>query len=343
MTTFGLEEEFILLDSETLEPAPEAAEILTELGRGTKEFLASQVEFASPVYSTTREALRGLTEFRDRLASLAEERGLIAAGVGVPFHASASPMLAAGERYRRVGENIRAILADHQVTGLHIHVAVPDRESGVRALNGVRPWLPVLLALGANSPYWRGEDTGFDSWRSILSRRWPTTGCPPVFQDAADYDRRLHGLIGHGGTVDVGLVAWNARLSENWPTLEIRVFDAQLTPEDSIMLAALCRALVVTSLERGLDSPPPELLDVALWHAARDGIGGELLDPRTGGLAPARVVVDGLLDHVGEALVTHGDLDLARVSLDWLFAQGTGATRQRRAHRSGRLRELFAA
>ena len=341
MTTFGLEEEFTLLDAVTLEPAPQAAAVLADLAAGTKEFLASQVEFASPVFTTMDEALAGLTAFREGLGARAAERGLLVASVGVPFHASARPILAAGERYRRVGENIRAMLADHQVTGLHIHVGIPDREAGVRALNGVRPWIPVLLALGANSPYWRGEDSGFDSWRTILMRRWPITGCPPEFADAADYDGRIRGLIGIGGTDDVALVAWNARLSEHWPTLELRVFDAQLTAADSVLLAAICRALVVTSLDHAVAGPPPELLDVSLWHAARDGLGGELLDPRTHELAPARAVVGALLEHIAEALDQHDDTDLVRVGLDRLFSVGNGATRQRAAHREGGLQQLF--
>jgi len=347
MTTFGLEEEFMLIDPGSLEPVPEAREILDSLrastgADGTKEFLASQVEHSSRVFSTIPEALAELTEFRRRLAETAAERGLAAASVGVPFQTTPYPLLTPGDRYEEVEHEFRSVVADHQVNGLHVHVHVPDRESGVRALNRVRPWIPVLLALSGNSPFWRGADTGFCSWRSIILRRWVTAGCPPHFDGAADYDRRLHSLVGVGGTVDVETVAWNARLSEHWPTLEFRVFDAQLEAEDSVLLAAVARGLVAVALDDDTDgdTPPPELLDASLWHAARDGIGANLVHPLTGSLEPARVVVEALLDHVRDALDPDSDVGFVTAGVDRLFREGNGAARQRAAHARGSIIRL---
>ena len=347
MQTFGLEEEFMLIDPGSLEPVPEAREILDSLRRsvgtdGTKEFLASQVEHSSRVFSTLAEALADLRDFRGRLAATAAERGLAAASVGVPFQTTPYPLLTPGDRYEEVEHEFRSVVADHQVNGLHVHVHVPDREAGVRALNRVRAWIPVLLALSGNSPFWRGSDTGFCSWRSIILRRWVTAGCPPHFEDAADYDRRLRQLVGVGGTVDVETVAWNARLSEHWPTLEFRVFDAQLDAEDSVLLAALARGLVAVALDDD-DSPaapPPELLDASLWHAARDGIGGALLHPVTGTLEPARTVVDAMVDRARQRLELSSDLEFVTEGLDRLFRDGTGAQRQRAAHQRGSIIQL---
>ena len=174
----------MLIDPGSLEPVPEAREILASLREsagadGTKEFLASQVEHSSRVFSTLPDALAELTDFRRRLAETAAERGLAAASVGVPFQTTPYPLLTPGDRYEEVEHEFRSVVADHQVNGLHVHVHVPDRESGVRALNRVRAWIPVLLALSGNSPFWRGADTGFCSWRSIILRRWVTAGCPP--------------------------------------------------------------------------------------------------------------------------------------------------------------------
>jgi glutamate---cysteine ligase / carboxylate-amine ligase len=351
MMTFGLEEEFMLVDPGSLEPVPEAREILESLRRdasagadGTKEFLASQVEHSSRVFSTLPEALAEITAFRDRLAATAAERGLGAASVGVPFQTTPYPLLTPGDRYEEVEHEFRSVVADHQVNGLHVHVNIPDRESGVRALNRVRPWIPVLLALSGNSPFWRGADTGFCSWRSIILRRWVTAGCPPVFEDAADYDRRLRQLVGVGGTVDVETIAWNARLSEHWPTLEFRVFDAQLEAADSVLLAGLARGLVAAALDEDgaqpAPVPPPELLDASLWHAARDGIDGSLVHPVTGDLEPARIVVDAMLDRVRQRLELADDLEFVGDGIDRLFRDGTGAQRQRAAHARGSIIQL---
>ena len=358
MMTFGLEEEFILVDPGSLEPVPEAGDVLHSLHDdsstgldGTKEFLASQVEHSSRVFSDLGEAMRELTEFRQRVASAARERGLIVASVGLPFQTSAYPTLTPGERYNRVEHEVRSVVADHQVNGLHIHVGVPDREAGVQALNRVRAWIPILLALGGNSPFWRGRDTGFESWRTILLRRWVTGGCPPLFDDAADYDRRIRQLVGVGGTIDVETVAWNARLSEHFPTIEFRVFDAQLDAADSVFLAALARGLVATALDEGdapFMSPDPELLDASLWHAARDGINDQLVDPWSGRLVPARWAVDGMIAHISGRLAQTGDLDFVTATVDRLFTEGTGARRQRTAYRRGGivglgdLTEIFA-
>src|SRR5690606_5049253 len=158
-------------------------------------------------------------------------------------------------------------------------------------------------------PFWDNVDTGFSSWRTINLQRWTTHGCPPVFVDAADYDRRTTALLGIGGHLDRALLAWNVRLSENHPTIEVRAPDSQLQTWQSVMLAAIIRGLVDTATEReapGAD-PAPELLNASLWHAARDGLGDQLVHPDTGELTPARRVVDDLVEQVGAALSRHGD------------------------------------
>ena len=334
--TFGLEEEFMLVDPATLEQSPRAEAVLSRLSTAldpgisaVHEFLASQVEHASPVFSDLSRALSELSSFRSELATAAHAEGLVVHSAGMPFQAAAYPTLTDDPRYERVRTGFREVIADHQVNGLHVHVAVPNREVGVRVLGRIRPWLPTLLALSGNSPYWRGVDTGFASWRTIMMRRWVTGGCPPVFRDAADYDRRLAALVGVGGTVDVETVAWNARLSEHYPTLEFRVFDAQLDAADSVLLAALARGLVDRAIAD--DSAPmpatdPELLDASLWHAARDGLSDQLVHDNR--LVPAQEAVSALLDH---AMLSSADERFVQRQLDRLMLNGTGAERQRQA------------
>lgn len=347
MTTFGIEEEYFLVDPPTLQPAGLAEAVLRDLppgtggsGRVTREFLASQLERATAVFTDLGAAAADLATFRAGAGAADRRRGAMLVGTGTSFDAPAAPVLSDAGRYRDVGAEVRGMLHDHQICATQVHVGVPSREAGVRALNSVRVWLPTLMALTGNSPFWRGQDTGFASWRAVIMRRWATTGCPPVFTDAADYDRRLNRLVGVGGTVDTATVAWYARLSEKYPTLEVRVADAQLDADSSVLLAALARALVMTGLaEAEQGTPPlemkPELMDAALWHASRDGIRGRLVDPGTGDLAPAWVVTDALLRHVGDALDDAGDRPRVVELLDRLWRSGTGAETQQRAFRTG--------
>ncbi len=327
----------MLVDPVTLEQQPRAEVVLDRLAAalppGTSaahEFLASQVEHASPVFSDLPRALAELSAFRVHLAAAAHAEGLVVYSGGMPFQAAPQPTLTDDPRYDRVRSGFREVIADHQVSGLHVHVAVPDREVGVRVLGRIRPWLPTLLALSGNSPFWRGVDTGFASWRTIMMRRWVTGGCPPVFRDAEDYDRRLAALVGVGGTVDVETVAWNARLSEHYPTVEFRVFDAQLDAADSVLLAALARGIVERAVDDDAEPMPsvdPELLDAALWHAARDGLSDQLV--WDGSLVPAEAAVEALVDHIR---VGNADRAFIRAQLDRLVFDGTGAERQRGAY-----------
>lgn len=140
-------------------------------------------------------------------------------------------------RYDDLKENAQEVVTDQFVNGLHVHVGIPDRETGVRALNRIRNWLPAVVALSTSSPLWQDHDTGFASWRTIDFRRWPLQGCPPEFADASDYDHRIQRMVGIGSIIDTGLVTWFARLSEKYPTIEVRAADSQLEVQDSIVLA----------------------------------------------------------------------------------------------------------
>ena len=335
-TTFGIEEEFILLDPTTLAPVDSARRVLAEMGdaglagNATTEFFASQIEHPSPVFATLAEAEKELLTFRAQIGDIARRLGVIASGTRAPFDLGEAPSLTNEPRYRAIASQFGAIVPDHQINGLHVHIGVQSRDAAIRAMNVLRPWLPVLLALSANSPFWRAADTGFDSWRAIHSRRWTTFGIPPRFTDAADYDARTASLHGVGGTSDSGTLNWVVRPSERFPTVEIRVFDAQFDARTSVALAALVRGLVCADEASELELEP-ELLDSALWHAARDGLTGKLVDPRTGNLQPAEAVVSGLVEASAGGLELHGDGEAVASALARVLSQGNGATQQRRA------------
>ncbi|WP_280680025.1 YbdK family carboxylate-amine ligase [Cryobacterium sp. CG_9.6] len=361
MRTFGVEEEFMFVDSATLHPLPVSTQVQSLLRSRSStaapaptpptahvdhapfvhsEFLASQIEHSSPVFDRLDQAEASLLGFRSRLAEAATALNSVAVGVGAPFQTDGWPEVTISARYRRVEEEFRGLIPDHLINGLHLHVGIPSQEAGVEALNRLRVWLPVLLAMSSNSPFWNGRDTGFSSWRSIHARRWSTGGCPPYFADVADYHRRTQRLVGVAGTFDLHTIWWGARLAEKYPTVEVRVCDAQLDTPSTLLLAALTRALVSTALiaaERGRCPVflEPELLDASLWHAAREGVQARLINPLSGELAPARAVVRALVTSVTDALEESGDAEQVSHLLDRFWRLGTGADRQRYALSSG--------
>ncbi|WP_026378428.1 carboxylate-amine ligase [Agromyces italicus] len=364
MTTFGIEEEFVFLDPETLRPADVADAAFTHLAADPRwkplthrEFLAAQVEHASAVFSIMTEAQEALVGFRREVAAEAGRAGVLAASVGCPPDALPFPTITATPRYLRIVHEMAGVIADHQIQGLHVHVGIGDADQGVRALNVIRSWLPLLAALTGNSPIWRGHDTGYESWRNVGQRRWTTTGCPPEFRDAADYERRIERLVGIGGMKDHAIIMWAARLSTHVPTVEIRVADAQLEAWSAVLIAALCRALVDSVVDVSLGAsaavvpsaeaaPGPELLNAALLHAAHSGLDALVLDPVLGELRSAHEVLDRARSVLAPALEASGDVELVTTGLARLLDEGTGGARQRAAFASGgmpALAELYAS
>jgi carboxylate-amine ligase len=350
MISFGIEEEFLLLDPVTARPRPVAHRVrarVPEPAAGgfhvSPELLACQIETATPVCCRLSEAAASLRAFRTALAAAAGRSGAVAAGIGVAYDAGLAPAEVSDvARYKDMQANAPALIADEYVTGMHVHVEVADPDRRVQAMNGCRSWLPTFMALAANSPYWHGAESGFASWRCIHYRRWPIQGAPPVFRDFADYQDRVRRLMDTGVARDPGYIAWLLRLSAHYPTLEFRCADSQLTTRDSVLAAALLRALAATEARAAFTRQPavqpmPEHLDIALWQAAQNGLDGTLVDLRTGRLVPARAQLDALLQHTRAALEELGDYAVVREELTRVLAEGNGAQRQRRAMHQGGL------
>lgn len=355
MATLGIEEEYLLLDPTSALPAWAGTEVSGHMaGAGRvasddvqRELLSCQLETATPVCDTLAEAGASLLAFRKELAAAALKAGTRAAASGTaPRFEPGMPQLTDKRRYHQLKESAQEIVADQYVNGLHVHVGVPDREAGVQVLNRIRRWIPAVIALAANSPLWLDRDSGFASWRTINYRRWPVQGCPPDLRDANDYDRRVKRLLDIGAIIDTGVVTWVARLSENYPTIEVRAADVQLEVEDTLALAGIIRALVVTALNdhdagRPYLNPDEELVDAAIWQAARHGLTGDLVRIKYGKLAPARSVVEVMLDHIGPALDEAGDSSAVVRGVGRFFEMGTGAERQRAAMDRGGLPALI--
>lgn len=347
--TFGIEEEFVLLDAKTLHTVDVAARAVADLAGGedgagvVREFFPSQLEYVSPVLASSIEAHRSVIGFRSRLAAWARDSGVIAAGVATPYRARLWGEITEDDRYGRIAADIGGLAPRHQINGLHVHIGIEDRDHGVQVSNFLRRWLPTLLALSANSPFWHGTDTGFQSWRAIHSRRWTTYGIPPAFRDADDYARQVSSLEGIGATSDEGTINWNIRLSRSHPTVEVRVFDAQLDGTSAVALALLVRALAEIDEEHDATDPGSLILDAALWHSARFGLTNRVFDATTCRMENADDVIASLWRMVGPQLERAGDTARVESFLARLGQDGTPSVVQRVARAKGvdRLTALY--
>ncbi|GAA4071930.1 glutamate--cysteine ligase [Actinomadura miaoliensis] len=348
---FGVEEEFLVVDRRTRETVARAGTVLRqaekELGsRVGGEITEIQLEGRTTPCVTAAEAAGQLARNRATLAAAATEEGLGVIASGTPvLDASIPSPITEGPRQDRGNATFRGLHHELNICALHVHVELPDRDRAVLVSNHLRPYLPVLIALAANSPFWRGLDTGYASWRTLLWNRWPVAGPPPYLRSAAHYDELVATLLEAEALVDDGTIFWDVRPSARLPTLEVRVADVPITAEESAALAALVRGLVVSVLpwvDRGDPGPElqPEFMRLAYWRAARDGMAGSGVDVLTGRPVPARELARRLLETARPGLEEHGDLRRVTAWLDGLAEHGDGATRQRRAARDGRLTDV---
>lgn len=347
--TLGVEEEFLTVDPSTRLPISAAARVLRGAPTGAAdaelkaELLQCQVEAATGVCRSLADVRAQVTQARRLLAVSAGLKGVGVLSVGFAPAMGDEPLAVTdGERYRAIARLYRGVLDDYAACGCHVHVGVPDRETAVAAVNHLRPWLGTLLALAGNSAFVRGRDTGFSSWRTVTQSRFPGFGAPPWCADAAAYDDALARQAEFGVTVDAQMTFWSARPSEHAPTVEVRVADASATVDETVLHAALVRALVVRArmdLAAGRVAEPFDgaVISAAMWNAARHGVNGPGVDVHRQREAPAAVLVANLLDHVDGALEELGDREEVHRLAARVLARGNGADRQRAAAASGGL------
>jgi YbdK family carboxylate-amine ligase len=345
--TFGVEEELLLVDPETGAPQAVSGSVIRYAQRHDELFLTGgrrskplETELQREQLETATPVCASLDELSDHVRSARLAAAQSAAGVGVAVAAlgtspvSVRPSLTPSHRYLRMADAY-GLTADEQLTcGCHVHVGVASPDEGVAVLDRIRPWLPPLLALSANSPFWQGADTGYDSWRHQVWSRWPSSGPTELFGSAAAYRSTVEALLATGALVDEGMIYFDARLSRRYPTVEIRVADVCLDADDAVLTAALVRALVDTAAAawRAGETPDPvraDLMRLAMWRAGRSGLRDDLVHPCTRRAAPAREAVQALLGHVSPALDRSGDLDTVTGLLRGLLERGNGAQLQR--------------
>jgi len=346
--SIGVEEEFLLVDADDRAVTAMAARVLATAGDTgydlQPELTEFQVESATPVCRTMDEVRVELTAARRALVGKARRHGARIVATGTPVLGEVWPApLSDDPRYRRMEIEYGRLIHDLTICGCHVHIGIPDDDTGVLISNHLRPWLPVLLAISANSPFSHEQDTGYASWRYLAWSPWPSAGATPWFDSAREYHEGRRGLQASGAAMDAATIYWDIRLSANHPTVELRVCDVAATVDEAVLIAALTRAIAATALTGRGEALPvaPHLLRAALWRSARDGVEGAGVDLRTGRLVPAPALVQSLVAWTRQALEAAGDYELVTDAVDRLLLDGSGAARQRRAfHRRGELSDV---
>ncbi|MFF7129851.1 MULTISPECIES: glutamate--cysteine ligase 2 [unclassified Streptomyces] len=340
MRTVGVEEELLLVDPDSGEPRAVSAAVLARAAEDDpaqdvfeKELFGQMLEFATRPQSEMADLAAEIMHCRKEAARRAGEIGCAVAALAtspLPLN----PTITVNERYQWMADRYGIGTRGQLACGCHVHVSVESDEEGVAVLDRIRPWLPVLCAVSANSPFWQGLDTGYDSYRSRVWARWPSAGPAELFGSAERYHRLVADMVATGVILDEAMAYFDARLSARFPTVEIRVADVCLGAETAVLVATLVRALVETAARDWRAGRPPldhgvSLLRLAAWQAARTGLRQDLLDPATMRPRPAADVVRSLLEHTGDALIESGDAARVEKSVGELLSHGTGAREQR--------------
>lgn len=261
----GVEEELLLVDEASGEPRALATAVLAAATREASErkeevFEAElhreQLEFATRPQTDMGELAREIADCRADAARHAGRHGATVVALGTsPL--PVSPSVGSGERYRWLEEHFGLTTYEQLTCGCHVHVSVESDEEGVAVLDRVRPWLPVLLAMSANSPFWQGRDSRYHSYRSRVWDRWPSAGPTDLFGTADRYHAYVEAMIGTGVLRDEGMIYFDARLSRSYPTVEFRIADVCLDASTTVLVATLARALVETAARQWKADEPP--------------------------------------------------------------------------------------
>lgn len=346
--TVGVEEEFQIVDPETLALVPAIETVLAARDAAglpadsvTSELSASCLEVRSPVCNTVAELAKELPVLRRRVRDLVERCGtrLMAAGTH-PFSDSTTQPITEQERYRRVEEKMGWTARMQAIYGLHVHVAVPDAEYAIRAVNVLSRHVPLFMALSANSPFWSGHDTRLSSIRTKIFGLVPRSGLPPRFHSWKDFEGYVETLVESGMLPDYSWCWWDARPHPKFGTVELRATDVQTDAARTASLAALAQCLVATADQHHPEDPL--LTEENKWRATRYGLEAHLHDFSTGRSATARDLVRDLvktLRPVSQDLGCEAEIE----GVLEIVEGGNGADKQRAVlHERGALWDVAA-
>ena len=336
--TFGIEEEYHLVDLTTrdLAPAPKALMDVcqSKLGKHfSPEALRSQIEIGTPVCRSFRDARAEIARLRSTVVAAAREHGLapIAAGTH-PFGNWRELETTDKERYKVLARDLAVVGRRLVICGMHVHAAIEDNELRIDLMNQVRYFLPHLLILATSSPFWDGADTGLKSYRLAIADESPRTGMPGRFAGWDEYQQTVSVLVDAGIIQDASKIWWDLRPSAHFPTLEMRITDVTPRIDDAVAIAALylciCRMLYrLRRSNQGWRQYPVFLLEENRWRAQRYGVGGSLFDLGKGTLVPFKSLLEEILALVGEDAAHFGcEAEVAHART--IVSAGTSADRQ---------------
>ena len=334
--TVGLEEEFAILDPATLDLAPRfeelrdsAAERSPELHEHiTGELISSEIEIISGRGGDFRDALGRQRELRRELFALAGSHGAALAATGThPWSDYRNQPIIDTDHYRRVEEGLKYVAWRNNTFSLHVHVGVRGGDRAVRVCDRLRPVLPLLLALSANSPFLDGRLSGLHSTRSqIFTRSFPRCGVPDTFGSWAAFRSYIELLLRTSSIIEYTQVLWSVRPHFSFGTVEVRICDAQSSAAESDALAGLIVACIAQAL-RDIDEavpfndPPRRLIEENMWRAIRYGLDGQMIDLERGEEYPSAQITERLLAWTAPVR--------AELEIEPLFGERNGAQRQR--------------
>ncbi|HEV3071438.1 MAG TPA: YbdK family carboxylate-amine ligase [Solirubrobacteraceae bacterium] len=348
--TVGLEEEFALLHPDSLDLIP-AYERLYDAAQDDPvlrasvcgELISSEIEIVSGVGANLHDAFARQREARRQLFRLASAQGVALAATGThPWADYRQQPIIDTEHYRRVEEGLKYVAWRNNTFSMHVHVGVRGIDRAVRVCDRLRPVLPLLLAISANSPYLDGQDSGLHSARTqSFTKSFPRCGVPDAFGGWAAYRDYIEFLVRTNSIVEFTQVWWSVRPHFRFGTVEVRICDAQSTASESEALAALMVACVIQAardVDEGVPfaDPAPRLIEENVWRAIRCGLDGKLIDLQRGVEYPAREVIERLAAWTAPVREELG--------IDLSFPERNGAQRQRAMIEAGASREeVFAA
>ena len=341
--TLGVEEEYMLLDAESLDLVQHIEAVLAAVSghdleaQITGELMQSVLEIATPICAGPADVERQLRRLRAYVSDVAAAEGLRIGSAGThPFSLFERQRITAGHRYRSLVDQLQYVARRELIFGIHIHVAVDDADKAVQVVNGLLHHLGELVALSASSPFWRAQPTGLASVRQLIAGSGPRSGPPPRFKDYADYAAVVGRLERTGCVNDYTEIWWDVRPQPRFGTIEIRVCDATTRVEDSVALSAYCQALVkhyCELYESQVTIVPSHriLTSENKWLAARYGLDAPLIDLATDDdeRMQARKLIERTLEQVAphaRELGSDRELDGIRE----ILAHGNGADRQLR-------------
>jgi carboxylate-amine ligase len=348
--TIGIEEELMIVDAETFGLVNAIESLLQDSDDGEikPELMESVLEISTNPAPNTARAGEQLRRLREQVRATAAGRGLTIGSAGThPFAMWEDQRIVARPRYRELVTALRFVARQELIFGMHVHVGVDDPDKAIHVANGMRVHLSVLLALSANSPFWRADSTGLLSSRTPIFRAFPRVGIPPQYRDWADYEREIGFMVDSGVIEDYTWLWYDVRPHPDFGTVEIRVCDSQTRVEHTLALAALIQAMVKELAEHfdaggSLAAYPWQMLDENKWLAARHGLDGELVDLPSTERVPAKQLARRLLDRLREHAQDLGSADELEGIGD-LIARGNGAARQMVVYEANHdLREVMA-